>query len=773
MAKRNSTKTATKEAMQNAVPRILSFSGWQGVDISNAQIDSSISEVESASPDIDSKRGQTDAKPNFLVAQSNLETCSSGAVATRRDLRLIANEPSADTRLIGIAHTHKNWIYAGCEKKSDGSPEMWRYNLETNEWQQITIDNKREEEEGDKDKKRTITDFIVFQSTLLVLMKVLVPDNDTEYEEQGEVYSGYLDNEDPFTISNCKVLPEPSSENDGFKVEPVNIDPGTVSRQRYTYVYCNKYGSTLERDVPVEVNLKMSPQNYQSSNYIRLSGVVPESLYDAETKEWLVDAIDIYVSIGDNQNYAYIGRSAIEDGSWAFNWLGAFMDSTQWTEGSITMPTQNTTGGVDAQYVDQYDGRLYFYGGQIKERLYIGGNPGNEQSVSTGLGGAFTDIEPGAGYEIRKVLKFKTYNGASTVTILCYHPNSNKSSRYNLIDTNLTLTNEYSSRGYDTEKVDSVTGCNSYFGADTFIDGLYSLTRYGLAVTTKQMENQNNLKVTYLSGPIEPIFTNLNATCVDEARLLCINDRIYFCFSDVETDRLSSIIFVYDTLLKSWYNYTLPNTLGFNNNIKHLFHIDNKTTDEGIGIIISSTEHAAGGIYLLPTTGEELLDKYEEHEDGYLYPIKPLTPDQEVYLETHELGLKNPPTNYQYVSQLEFHFDYICAPHGKGLDIWVEGIDLYGRTFNVHQNIFSKFIAHDQKAYIRVDRNVLTYKVHIKGRAIFKLNAFHSKVYQQSSSIGMAYGFDNTYRQRKQHGVHGYRNHKIKDYNSLKEIIMT
>lgn len=108
MAKRNSTKTATKEAMQNAVPRILSFTGWQGVDISNAQIDSSISEVESASPDKYSKRGQTDAKPNFLVAQSNLETCSSGAVATRRDLRLIANEPSPDTRLIGIAHTHKN-----------------------------------------------------------------------------------------------------------------------------------------------------------------------------------------------------------------------------------------------------------------------------------------------------------------------------------------------------------------------------------------------------------------------------------------------------------------------------------------------------------------------------------------------------------------------------------------------------------------------------------------------------------------------------------------
>ncbi|CAJ0596483.1 unnamed protein product [Cylicocyclus nassatus] len=215
----------------------------------------------------------------------------------------------------------------------------------------------------------------------------------------------------------------------------------------------------------------------------------------------------------------------------------------------------NTTGGVDAQYVDQYDGRLYFFGGQIKERLYIGGNPGNELSVSAGLGGAFLDIEPGAGHEIP--------------------------------------------RGYDTEKVDSVTGCCSYFGADTFIDGLYSLTRYGLALTTKVQENQNNLRVNYLSGPIEPIFTDIT---------------------------------------------------------------------EGIGLIIASSDKTSGGIYLLPTTGMEVEDRYIKNEDdGHYYPATPDVPIQEVIFETHELSLKNPPTLYLHLCQVEFDFDYVCCP--KGLQV--------------------------------------------------------------------------------------------------------
>ena len=36
MAKKNSTKTATKEAMQAAEPRMQVFTGWQGMNIANA-----------------------------------------------------------------------------------------------------------------------------------------------------------------------------------------------------------------------------------------------------------------------------------------------------------------------------------------------------------------------------------------------------------------------------------------------------------------------------------------------------------------------------------------------------------------------------------------------------------------------------------------------------------------------------------------------------------------------------------------------------------------
>ena len=211
----------------------------------------------------------------------------------------------------------------------------------------------------------------------------------------------------------------------------------------------------------------------------------------------------------------------------------------------------NTTRGVDACYMKHYDGRLYFYGGSQKDRLYIGGNPGNELSVSTGLGGAFVDIEPGSGQEIRSVLKFKTYNGATIITLLTYHPNTSKGARYNLLENTITLTNEYSTSGYTAEMVDSVVGCSSYYGADTFLDGLYSVNRFGLAYTTKVMENQNNVKTEYASDAIEPIFYSLEGEDYTNARLLCIHKTIYIMFYDSIVEGLDPVIFCYDTALKA------------------------------------------------------------------------------------------------------------------------------------------------------------------------------------------------------------------------------
>ena len=224
---------------------------------------------------------------------------------------------------------------------------------------------------------------------------------------------------------------------------------------------------------------------------------------------------------------------------------------------SLKIPKDNTTRGPDATYMDQYDGRLYFYGGSTPYRLYIGGNPGNELSVALGLGGAFVDIEEGSGQEIRKVLKFKGYNGASLVTVLTYHPNTTKSARYDLVENNITVTNEYAATGYQAERVEGAIGCSSFYGADTFLDGLYAINRYGLTITTKVMENQNNIQARYVSDPIKPLFTSMLGTSVEQSRLLCIGDSIYTMLASPTSgvangeQRLENYLFVYDTQAKS------------------------------------------------------------------------------------------------------------------------------------------------------------------------------------------------------------------------------
>ena len=232
------------------------------------------------------------------------------------------------------------------------------------------------------------------------------------------------------------------------------------------------------------------------------------------------------------------------------------MDTSEWTQSSLVLPKQNTTDGVDACYMDQYDGRIYFYGGSLKYRVYVGGNPGSELSVSTGLGGAFVDIEPGSGQEIRKVLKFRTYNGATVVTLLTYHHNTNQSSRYNLLETEITVTNEYTSKGYTYEKVDNVIGVSSYYGADTFIDGLYAVNRYGLAFTTQAQEHQDVLRVMYASDAIKPLFESLKGYQINNSRLLCVKDTIYIILAKEEHPANSSIllenyILCFDTTMKT------------------------------------------------------------------------------------------------------------------------------------------------------------------------------------------------------------------------------
>ena len=134
------------------------------------------------------------------------------------------------------------------------------------------------------------------------------------------------------------------------------------------------------------------------------------------------------------------------------------------------------------------DGQLYFWGGAPEYRIWIGGNPGNRFSVSTGTGGGFVDCEPGVGTVVTNVLKFKTQQGASIVTALCDSANSQREHRFNLVETNISLSNEQSAKAWQAEKVAGTVGCN----ADR-VGQCCALTHYdAVACITRLRRRQRN-----------------------------------------------------------------------------------------------------------------------------------------------------------------------------------------------------------------------------------------------------------------------------------------
>ena len=766
MALKNSTKTATKEAIQSSEPRVMTIKGWTGVSIEQTPYDSEASDFHK-DKNIYAGKSQSDSQPNLLAVQNNLVSCSNGSVESRYE-PIKLNDAPEGYALTGISLCYDDYIYA-IAKNSEGE-KLFRVKLPTftnaaphskaepwifNDWELINIEDKNKLDE----KLRTFTSIAVFKSSLLLLARW----ND----EHGELYSGSMDTITTIGVSNALYVPDPIEVDSSYsKLNPSKqgmTGDARVSRLRFRAAWVNKYGTTRET-WELDENVIYTPINpaaFTASKYVSLSGIVPPG------KD--IVALDIYCSINDSLDSIFCGRANVYDGnSWTFNWLGSMADLTQWTMSSLKVPKDNTTRGPDATYIDQYDGRLYFYGGSTKYRLYIGGNPGNELSIATGLGGAFVDIEEGSGQEIRKVLKFKGYNGASIVTVLTYHPNTTKSSRYDLVENNITVTNEYSATGYEPEKVEGAIGCSSFYGADTVLDGLYAINRYGLTLTTKVMENQNNIQAKYVSDQIKPLFTSMLGIGVEQSRLLCIGDCIYIMLASTKSGlhgssiELENYLFVYDTQMRSWYTFDLTNDYVLNpseSTNKNMIHIDSKNFWEGIGIIRND------GIVLIPATGSDY--EYYYDESGAPFEGHPAVSSS---FQTHELATSIPIKGLMNIHTIEFYFDYICAP--DGLDIWVEGVDYYGRQFKIDKTVVEKVMRRQTTHYLRVDKYVESFRIFIQGKAHYRLTHFNMKLFMKANRKGTRLGIDARDLYKGHHETTGTTHHKIQDYNSIRDSLL-
>jgi len=783
MAKKNSSKTATEKSIQASEPRVITYKGWQGVNYVDAPL--TWEPLETGQ----NKFRQTNLPDNYLMVQNNVCTSDTLSLETRMDSEIIGLPPRSDLKFTGVACVYKKWLFCAVRNsETDWSEKIIFRDLTKNtpsSWRDVYLRVGSDTspvkvkvcEIGFFEGNMVVTarDYRESPGVGVLMLAEVSVENDVITIKGKDWYDQPVDDTLWHIVDTPKI--SPTTNRPGVKPTitvkgmAFNFDRPTdkaPNRVEVKFCYTNRLGSTLTQTDGdcATVYVELSPALWTTKKYITIKPAAGDSVPHRS-----VSGIDLYARELENLDWVFIGhvnvtKEQVTNGNWKYNWYGNMTDITQWLTAQLMVPTDNTTHGPDATYFACHDSRMYYWGMPSKPyRLWIGGNPGAEFSIARGLGGAWVDIEPGSGYDVKGTAKWKTVSGANIVTIMCGNENTTKIKRFNLVETNLTLTNEVAYKSYMYEEVSNVVGCNSRWGYGVFTEGLYSINRYGLMLTTMAMEYNSQMKNQSMSEVIEPIFTNVNGKQLRDGRMVCINDVIYIAFSDdTDSEYLDNVILCYDINLKAWYTWTHDQTVSDDSStdtdhVLHIFAVDSDERREGLGVV-TETE-----VRLYPVTGTQ-----------------PATvPPFIALIETGELAPRHPMQAFWYIQQLEFRFDYLVGDPNDPATILVEGVDYYGRQFKIEKKINIKSRGHhgltgeqrDFVEWIRIDKLVESFRIRIKGKVRFRLTHINAKLYQQADTIGTPYGFDarDTYYNRKgqDHEIHHY----IDDYNNLRRAVVS
>lgn len=795
MAKKNSSKTATEKAIQSSEPRVINYRGWKGVNFVDAPLT-----WEPLETGVNKFR-QTDLPANYLMVQNNLDTTDTLGLETRRDSIDIGDAPSG-WKFTGVSCVYKHWLFCAVRNSDASGNSSFNEHVvqrdlkaaSTTTWETIALkisgvsgtpSNYAIEEIGFFEGNmvatlRHYTNNGVADNGVLALAKVETTADDasititgmnwnTGKDTPGEGYDNTL--VDTPSISDPADAPVLVAKGQASDTSSTTKAPIRVS---VCFSYTNRLGSTMVNENEVAmIYTELSPALWTTKKYLQIHSDGPDTNIVPGSS---ISGIDFYAREMENIDWVFVGHIDVKPQaggvSWSYNWYGNMTDISQWLNSQLMIPSENTTRGPDASHFSCHDSRIYYWGMPSKPyRLWIGGNPGAEFSIARGLGGAWVDIEPGSGYDVMGTAKWKTTSGANIVTIMCGNRNTTKVKRFNLVETNLTFTNEVAYKSYMYEEVSNVVGCNSRWGYGVFSDGLYSLSRYGLMLTTMAMEYNSQMKNQSMSDVIQPIFTDRIGTRLRDGRMVCIDNIIYIALSEddstdpySDTPSLDNVILCYDMDLQAWYTWTHDETLVNGttdpDKILHILAVDSDEYIEGLGVITESQ------VRLYPVTGTQDAVK----------------PAFQVLMETGELIPRMPKQATTWIEQFEFRFDYFVGDPDDPATILIEGVDYYGRQFTIEKRLNIKSRGYhgvypgeqrDYVEWVRVNKYCESLRIRIKGRARFRLTHIICKMYQQADTIGTPYGYDamDTYRNRHQGDTKIH--HYINDYNNLRRAVVT
>lgn len=731
-SQRKQTRAQGGGRTANSEPRLQVFRDFAGINFEHT---TKLGEYVT----VDRYRGDgehTDQQMNYMFLQNNVSVVSNKTLETRDDIKLMFIPPEGVEFTGPVCLIGEN-LYAA---KSDGN---------------IGIGNVQNAQEH--------PEYLPYQ---IMSNNVLLENNTGSYHlwncidhydnkligltSSNEIWTGPMIGSNVGVMSNAVEVPDPTDTfvingSTGTRINPKGslsisqtMSDNNPFRITVAYTYVNKFGPTnISQNTVFYANHPVS--EWHAGCYLQFNGPIPQ--------DYGIKAVELYYASDNAMDMLFLGRRDVSSSAttWSYNWYGYIDATSMWPIANLIAPNQNYTKGVSASRMCVIDGRMYFWGDiDYPERLWIGGNPGNLLSVSPGTGGGFVDVEPGTGQTVKYVCKYKTQSGNSIVTMLCSSPNTYREQRFNLVENTVSISNEQSMSSWQAEQVAGAVGTRSYRGAVVCEDGIYSISRYGLALTTMTMEYNSQIQTNYVSDAVKPIFIESanRGSRLNQAMILELDGIIYMAFgvlSDPD-ENLDNVIFCYDIDLKAWWTYTLD----VDSPIKNLFHVDYDRAREGIGIVTKDA------IYILPTTVED---------------NERTLPDHKFLIQSSQLSTQMPQQGWQYLSQLEFHFDYFIGD----MNIMVRMVDMFGRPIEIDKKISESDIQSDFVVRMRIDQRTMFYEITMSGFARFRMTHFIARVYTLSNKIGQVWGFDDSIS----HRFPGNVQPAFECYNDVRKAIFT
>ena len=822
MAKKHSTKTATKEALQASEPSFQVFKGFQGINIRDA------------APNWESvtdENAQTDLQMNYLLVQNNVQTDPNLTLETRPRAVELAKAPEG-RELTGICYMKAQTIYCAATNAS-GNTELWGFDVMEQTWHQIKFylykdGSALESELSDEYEITCIYSYLNnYEDYLIVLVRYKHDDINKGIMFTGQIgsYKVY----EPNSIENPTGLPWVIGHHvDIAEWDGKNNSDATCYTQAVNYIKDNvneinssRYGGCISvdsYDTDINKDVLLDRYWYLLSNgtaapsiIYKLNGVVSKISAAAagitDTPGGETTNANIYYAYYNKFGQTKLSskvyfRGGLSMANWtAYSYLSVYAPDADNAEGCAFYMQADESDepvfmGNGVKISDAGGWKLEYYGASSSFDDWSGSNlePDDRENTTSGPDASYCRMHDSRLYfwgsptkPYRLIIGGNSKHelnvarglggayidiepGIGTVITGTYKWKTTSGAS---IVTILTRNENTSQHKRFNLVENNITIDTEYAETSYMIEEISNTVGcqsvWGAGVWADGFYVLNRYGVTLTTMTME-YNTQIQSQLISEAVQPIFTAQLANFLENARMIHVDNRIYIcFSTQTED----TSPHNL---DNMILVYDLDTKSwfTYTYLGQssdAATDIRHIMNIDYTKAPEGIGIICK----DHIALIPTAALEQLSEplsyvpYQLETGELSVSQPIQQSAYVAQLEFRFDYFVGD----MDIDLYGCDYYGRHVHVHKHIHTDEVVNDLIDWMRVNYTLENYHLVFKGTGQCRLTHFISKIYSRGRKFNLTRGYDSLATYKNRHGGTDTTRHYIRNYANLREVVLT